>query len=214
MNLTSTHIFDTPIIPVIVINQVDDALYLADALLNAGITTLEITLRTPVALQAINKIATSMPEILVGAGTVINSHQYDECITEGAKFTISPGSSLTLLQHCQNKLIPLIPGVATPSEMITALELGYDHLKFFPAEANGGVKILKAVSTVLPQLKFCPTGGINLNNIKEYLKLPNVSTVGGSWILPNEVIQAKEWKKITQLTRETINLIHKIHSEI
>lgn len=205
--LTPQQVFQSPVMPVIVIHDLNDAIPMAEALLNGGITALEVTLRTPVALDAVEKIAKALPDVMIGVGTVINTKQYDASVERGAQFAISPGASLNLLNHCKNGAIPFIPGTATPSEMMTALELGFDHLKFFPAEANGGTKTLSAISAALPQIKFCPTGGINIINVADYLKLPCVATVGGSWMLPNDAVKAKDWNKITELSRQAVEFI-------
>ncbi len=178
-NIQPSEVFaESPIVPVMVIKHLEDALPMARALAAGGIRVFEITLRTPVALEAIRQISEAMPEALVGAGTVINTEQYDQAVAAGAKFVISPGYSPNLLRHALSGEAPLIPGVATPSEIITALELGYDHLKFFPAEINGGAKALKAIAAPLPQVQFCPTGGVNPDNAGSYLSLDCVATVG------------------------------------
>ncbi len=195
----------SPIIPVMVIHDIEDAVPLAQALAKGGIDVFEITLRTPVAIDAIKAIAEAMPNSLVGAGTVLTTEQYDQCVEAGAKFIISPGAPSYLLQHAASKSIPLIPGVSTPTEIMTALDLGYDHLKFFPAEANGGVKTLKAISAPLPQISFCPTGGITAQNIADYQQLSCVKTVGGTWMIPANAIEAKNWEAITQLTKEAVD---------
>ena len=146
----------SPLVPVMVINELDQALPMAKALLDGGISVFEITLRTPVALDAIALIAKAMPDAMVGAGTVLNCEQFDAAVSAGARFVISPGMTPALLAHAAKSTAPLIPGVATPSEVMQALEAGYDHLKFFPAEANGGTKALSAIAAPLPQVKFCP----------------------------------------------------------
>lgn len=196
----------SPVVPVMVINNLADAVPMAQALAAGGITVFEVTLRTEVALDAINAIAVAMPDAMIGAGTIINSQQYDAAVAAGAKFVISPGYSLALLEHASKGTAPLIPGVSTPSEIISALELGYDHLKFFPAEANGGASALKAMAAPLPQVRFCPTGGINPNNVAQYLALDCVLTVGGSWMLPNDAIEAGNWEKITKLSKQAVSL--------
>lgn len=197
----------SPVVPVMVIKDLDDAIPMAQALLEGGINVFEITLRSDVALEAIKLISAHFPQALVGAGTVINVEQYDQVVAAGAKFAISPGSTPKLLAHAMQHTIPLIPGSATPSEMMQALELGYDHLKFFPAEINGGAPALKAISAPLPQLKFCPTGGISEKNVAEYLKLSCVATVGGSWMLPQDLIEKKDWQQITELTKRAVELV-------
>ncbi len=197
----------SPIVPVMVINNVADAVPMAKALAAGGITVFEVTLRTEAALEAIRAIAAAMPEAMVGAGTVINTRQYDAAVAAGGKFVISPGYSKTLLEHAAKGSVPLIPGVATPSEIITALELGYNHLKFFPAEANGGAAALKAIAGPLPQVRFCPTGGVGPDNVADYMKLNCVATVGGSWMIHNDVIAEGNWGKVTELAKQAVSLI-------
>ena len=202
-SLDPTAVFSaSPVVPVMVIEQLEDALPLAEALLAGGITVFEITLRTACALDAIHAIATAMPDALVGAGTGINTVQYDAAVAAGAKFVISPGMTPTLLAHAKQGSVPLIPGVCTPSEIMQALELGYTHLKFFPAEANGGAAALAAIAGPLPQVRFCPTGGISPTNVAEYTALPCVATVGGSWMLPKKAIRSGDWGHISHLAHE------------
>ncbi|PKH02459.1 keto-deoxy-phosphogluconate aldolase [Psychromonas sp. MB-3u-54] len=197
----------SPVVPVMVINNLEDALPMVKALAAGGINIFEVTLRTKVALEAIKAIATAMPEAMIGAGTIINAQQYDAAVAAGAKFIISPGYSQSLLEHAKTGPAPLIPGVSTPSEIITALASGYDHLKFFPAEANGGAAALKAIAGPLPQVSFCPTGGINLDNVADYMALNCVVTVGGSWMMPNDAIAAGNWNKVTELAKQAVSLI-------
>ncbi|MFT6985105.1 MAG: 2-dehydro-3-deoxyphosphogluconate aldolase/(4S)-4-hydroxy-2-oxoglutarate aldolase [Psychromonas sp.] len=197
----------SPVVPVMVINNIEDALPMARALAAGGINIFEVTLRTAVALEAIKAIATAMPEAMIGAGTIINAQQYDAAVAAGAKFIISPGYSQRLLEHAKTGYAPLIPGVSTPSEIITALELGYDHLKFFPAEANGGAAALKAIAGPLPQVRFCPTGGISPSNVADYMALNCVLTVGGSWMLPHDAIERGDWAKVTELAKQAVSLI-------
>ncbi|WP_188013431.1 bifunctional 4-hydroxy-2-oxoglutarate aldolase/2-dehydro-3-deoxy-phosphogluconate aldolase [Photobacterium damselae] len=197
----------SPIIPVMVIERLEDAIPMAKALMEGGISIFEITLRTPVALEAMTLIANEHPQALVGAGTVLTCAQYDAAVQAGAKFAISPGMSPTLLLHAQQGTVPLIPGVATPSEIMQALDLGYDHLKFFPAEAYGGAQTLKAISAPLPQVTFCPTGGINTANVIEYKMVKSVATIGGSWMLPKDLIAQGQWEEITKLTKEAVTLL-------
>lgn len=196
----------SPIVPVI-INNIADAVPMAKALAAGGITVFEVTLRSAAALGSITAIATAMPEAMVGAGTVINPEQYDAAVKAGAKFVISPGFSTSLLAHASKGSAPLIPGVCTPYEIITALEYGYDHLKFFPAEANGGAKALKAIAGPLPQVRFCPTGGISPENVADYMSVSCVSTVGGSWMIPKDAIETRDWAKVTELSKQAVALI-------
>ncbi|MCG6200779.1 bifunctional 4-hydroxy-2-oxoglutarate aldolase/2-dehydro-3-deoxy-phosphogluconate aldolase [Psychromonas antarctica] len=196
----------SPVVPVMVINNIADAVPMAKALAAGGINVFEVTLRTDAALDAIRAIAEAMPQAMIGAGTIINPQQYDAAVAAGAKFVISPGYSRTLLEHAAKGSAPLIPGVSTPSEIITALELGYDHLKFFPAEANGGAAALKAIAGPLPQVRFCPTGGINPKNAASYTALSCVATVGGSWMIPNDAIASGDWDTITALSKAAVAL--------
>jgi len=200
----------SPVVPVMVIRNIDDALPMAKALAAGGIGIFEVTLRTEVALEAIGVIAAAMPEAMIGAGTVINAQQYDAAVAAGAKFVISPGYSQVLLEHAKTGTAPLIPGISTPSEIVTALQLGYDHLKFFPAEANGGAAALKAIAGPLPQVRFCPTGGISLSNVADYMALNCVATVGGSWMIPNDAIERGDWAKVTELSKQAISLIESL----
>ncbi len=194
----------SPIIPVMVIEKLEDALPMAMALSDGGINVFEITLRTDCALKAIKLISKELPDALVGAGTVVNSKQYAQAMGAGAQFVLSPGFSVELLQHAKSTKIPFIPGVATPSEIMTAMSYGYECLKFFPAEANGGVNTLKAISAPLADVRFCPTGGINAANAKSYLALDCVATVGGTWMLDKTAIKEKNWPLITELTKQAL----------
>lgn len=188
-----------PVVPVIVIKDLADAVPMAKALLAGGIKVLEVTLRTPVAMDAIRLLAEQVPDAIVGAGTVTTPAQLQQCIDAGAKFAISPGLTRELLQAGKDAPIPLIPGIASISELMEGTGLGYTHFKFFPAEAAGGVKTLKSIHGPFADIRFCPTGGINEKNFKEYLALPNVKCVGGSWIVPDDAVAAKDWSRITQL---------------
>ncbi len=207
-NLSPAAIFAaSPLVPVMVIDDLEQAVPMTQALAAGGITVYEVTLRTPAALQAIKAIREALPDALVGAGTVLNSQQYDAAVDAGAQFVISPGFTTELLQHACQQAVPLIPGVATPSEIMTAYSMGYDHLKFFPAEANGGAPALKAISAPLPQIRFCPTGGISPKNVHEYLALGCVGTVGGSWMLPTDALKQGDWQRVTQLSKEAVELV-------
>ena len=183
----------SPVVPVMVIERLEDAVPMAEALMAAGVPILEVTLRTPVALAAIEKIREKLPRAVVGAGTVTTPEEIAQVKAAGAQFAISPGITYELLRAGAHGDVPLIPGVATISELMTAKELGYTHLKFFPAEAAGGCAMLKSIAGPFPDIRFCPTGGINQGNYRDYLALPNVKCVGGSWILPKDAIDAKNW---------------------
>jgi 2-dehydro-3-deoxyphosphogluconate aldolase/(4S)-4-hydroxy-2-oxoglutarate aldolase len=165
---------------------------------------LEITLRTPAAVAAITAISRDVPDAIVGAGTVTRGKELDAVAAAGAVFAISPGLTVDLLDAANRGPIPLIPGIATVSELMTGLARGYDHFKFFPAEAAGGVKMLKAFAGPFPRVTFCPTGGITEVNYREYLALANVACVGGSWVAPQGAIEARDWTRITALAREAV----------
>lgn len=193
-----------PIVPVLVIKNVEDALPIARALLAAGIKVLEVTLRTPAALDVIKIIADELPEACIGAGTVTNREMLQRCQDAGAKFAISPGLTKDLLQAGNEGNIALIPGISSISEMMDGIDYGYDHLKFFPAEASGGVKAIQSIGGPFPDIRFCPTGGINLSNINDYLALSNVACCGGSWLVTDEIIKNKDWSKITELAKQAL----------
>lgn len=193
-----------PVVPVIVIKDLADAVPMAKALLAGGIKVLEVTLRTPVALDAIRLLSTEVPDAIVGAGTVTTAAQLQQVVDAGARFAISPGLTRELLQAGKDAAIPLIPGIASISELMEGTGLGYTHFKFFPAEAAGGVKTLKSIHGPFSDIRFCPTGGINEKNFKEYLALPNVKCVGGSWIVPDDAVAAKDWQRITSLCQAAV----------
>ena len=194
-----------PVIPVIVLDDVSAARPLAEALVAGGLPVLEITLRTPHALEII-EIMAKVPGAVVGSGTVRSPLQMGHSVDAGCQFMVSPGASPRLLEAAEAHAIPLLPGIGTPTEAMTASEHGYSFLKFFPAEALGGVKVLKAYASPLPDITFCPTGGIDMAKAREYLALPNVICVGGSWIMPADAIAARDWKRIEALAREAAGL--------
>lgn len=193
-----------PIVPVLVIQKVEDALPIAEALLAAGIKVLEVTLRTPLALDVISLIAKELPEAMVGAGTVTNRIQLQSSYDAGAKFAISPGLTKDLLQAGNEGKIALIPGISSISELMDGADYGYDHLKFFPAEASGGVNAIKSIGGPFPNIRFCPTGGINYNNVRDYLALPNVACCGGSWLVTDQIVADKNWSAITELALKAL----------
>jgi 2-dehydro-3-deoxyphosphogluconate aldolase/(4S)-4-hydroxy-2-oxoglutarate aldolase len=204
-NHSSADIFSQgPVVPVLVIEHLEDALPIAEALLKGGINVLEVTLRTPAAMAIIEAIAKELPEAFVGAGTVTNREQLAAVTNAGAKFAISPGLTADLLKAGSEGKIPLIPGVSNISDLMKANDAGYDHLKFFPAEAAGGIKALKSIGGPFPNTVFCPTGGIGPDNYKDYLALPNVKCVGGSWLAPLDVIEEKKWHIISELAAKAI----------
>jgi len=192
------------IVPVLVIKDVADALPIAEAILASGIKVLEVTLRTSSALDVIHEIATHLPQAIIGAGTVTNAQMLQQSCDAGAKFAISPGLTKDLLKAGQEGDIALIPGISSISELMEGIDYGYDHLKFFPAEASGGVNAIKSIGGPFPDIKFCPTGGININNINNYLALSNVACCGGSWLVTDEIVKAKDWSAITRLCNEAI----------
>jgi len=193
-----------PVMPVMVIQNLDDAVPLAQALVDGGIKVLEITLRTPVALAAIKLISENVKDAIVGAGTITTPDQLKAAEQAGAVFAISPGLTPTLLAAARQSSIALIPGIASLSELMLGMEYGLDHFKFFPAEAAGGIPMLKSIAGPVPQATFCPTGGISPDNYLAYLALANVACVGGSWLAPNDAVSNKNWPKITQLAQQAI----------
>jgi 2-dehydro-3-deoxyphosphogluconate aldolase / (4S)-4-hydroxy-2-oxoglutarate aldolase len=195
-----------PVIPVLTVEDADDAVPLARALVAGGLTTIEITLRTPAALAAIGAIASEVPEALVGAGTVIQARQIDSAIEAGAQFLVSPGSTRALLDALQDAEVPLLPGAATPSEVIALLERGITVAKLFPAYALGGIRLLSALSGPFPEFRFCPTGGIDQRLACDYLALVNVACVGGSWMVPGEAVTRGNWETIEGLARTAVAL--------
>mgnify|MGYP003630027737 FL=1 len=195
-----------PVIPVIVIDRAEDAVPLATALYNGGLKVLEVTLRTEFGLAAISAIRKALPDAVVGAGTVVTAEDVRNAKEAGAEFLVSPGCTLRLLEAARAEGIPLLPGVNSPSEAMLLLEQGQRHLKFFPAEAAGGVPMLKSILGPLPQLRFCPTGGINPDNAMEYLSLANVACVGGTWMLDKAAIAAGDWAEIERLSRMAAGL--------
>lgn len=195
-----------PIIPVIVIQCLEDAVPLAKALLEGGITVLEVTLRSKVALQAMEAIANAVPEAIVGAGTVRSIADARAAKSAGCKFAVSPGYLPEIGQECAKIGLPLLPGVSTASEVMTANAGGYHFLKFFPAAAAGGIGMLKALNGPFPDVSFCPTGGITLETAPQYLALPNVLVCGGSWLTPEASIAAGDWSRITRLARQAHDL--------
>lgn len=193
-----------PVIPVIVINDPDHAVPLARALMAGGIKVLEITLRSDAALEAIRRIGKEIPEVLVGAGTVLSGEDMHAVAKAGGRFAVSPGLTPNLLAAAEQEAIPLIPGVASASELMMALEVGLSALKFFPAQSAGGVQMLQSFNGPFPQVSFCPTGGITPQNYRDYLALKNVTCVGGSWFVPSKKIAREDWPAITRLAQEAV----------
>jgi len=193
-----------PVMPVMVIQDLEDAVPLAQALVAGGIKVLEITLRTPIALEAIRLISQQVKDAIVGAGTITTTAQLQAAEEAGAVFAISPGLTPTLLAAANAGNIALIPGISTLSELLLGMEYGLDHFKFFPAENVGGIPMLKAIAGPVPHVTFCPTGGISPENYKHYLQLSNVACVGGSWLAPADAVKAKNWAKVTELAKQAI----------
>lgn len=193
-----------PVIPVIVIHELDHALPLARALVDGGLPVLEITLRTDQALEAIRVIAAEVPDAVVGVGTLTHPSQFEQSLRAGARFAVSPGLTPSLIDAAKDSDLPLLPGVFTPGEAMFASDHGFDTLKLFPAAQAGGVGMLKALSGPLADLSFCPTGGIGRSDFLEYLQLPNVLCVGGSWVAPASAMNQGHWNQITELARDAV----------
>ncbi|MBA4709738.1 MULTISPECIES: bifunctional 4-hydroxy-2-oxoglutarate aldolase/2-dehydro-3-deoxy-phosphogluconate aldolase [Aquitalea] len=191
-----------PVVPVIVVNDAAVAVDLARALVDGGIRVLEVTLRTKAALAAMRRMRDEVPGAIVGAGTLRNRAQLEAALDAGAQFGVSPGLTPELASAARNANLTLLPGVATASEAMRAQDEGFDILKLFPAEAVGGIKLLKSLAGPLPDLRFCPTGGIDLVKAKEYLALQNVLAVGGSWLTPEDAIANRDWARITELAKQ------------
>jgi 2-dehydro-3-deoxyphosphogluconate aldolase / (4S)-4-hydroxy-2-oxoglutarate aldolase len=195
-----------PVIPVVVVDSAEQGVSVARALVAGGIGVIELTLRTPAALDAIRAIAAEVPEITVGAGTVTTPARAADAAAAGASFLVSPGLTPALLAAMEDTGLPFLPGTATVSEVITVLEAGHTEMKFFPAEASGGVSYLGSLPTVVPDARFCPTGGISLATAPSYLSLANVGCVGGSWLTPKDALAAGDWARITRLAAEAAAL--------
>lgn len=198
----------SPVIPVMVINRLEHAVPLANALVKGGLKVLEITLRTPIALEAIKKIKAEVSGAIVGAGTVINLTTLRQAVDAGSEFLVSPGATERLIDVALEEDVPILPGVISPSEVMKLLEKGLTDMKFFPAEAAGGIPMLKSIGAPLPLVTFCPTGGVNPGNAADYLALSNVACVGGSWMAPVDLVDAENWQEITRLAKEAAR-IHK-----
>lgn len=190
-----------PVVAVVTIEEANAAVPLARALLDGGIVAIEVTLRTPVALDAIRAIAKELPHAAVGAGTVLGTVDFEAAVAASAKFAVSPGATPALIDAAEKSPLPWLPGAATASEALALAEHGYGLQKFFPAQAAGGVEYLRSLGGPLPQIRFCPTGGITARSAPEYLHLPNVVCVGGSWLTPPSLVQAADWTAITALAR-------------
>lgn len=195
-----------PVVPVVVIDDLAHAVPVARALVEGGLPVIELTLRTPVALDAIEAIAAEVPEILVGAGTIVAPGQVKQAVDAGAQFLVSPGATPALLSAMASSGVPFLPGTATVSEALAVLEAGFTEMKFFPAEASGGAAFLRSIASPLPAARFCPTGGITAASAASYLALPNVGCVGGSWLTPADALAAGDWARVTELARAAASL--------
>jgi len=195
-----------PVIPVIKISDLSAAVPLARALAKGGLPAIEITLRTPVAIDAIRLVADEVEDAIVGAGTILSARQYDEAVDAGAKFIVSPGTTIELLEAARSSSVPFLPGANTPSEIMSMREEGYTVMKFFPAEQSGGAAFLKSLSSPLAGIRFCPTGGVSPSNAGDYLSLPNVICVGGSWVAPDDLVAKGDWDAIEALARTAASL--------
>jgi 2-dehydro-3-deoxyphosphogluconate aldolase / (4S)-4-hydroxy-2-oxoglutarate aldolase len=200
------HLARAPVVPVIVVNRLDHAVPLARALVEGGLTLLEITLRTAVALDALRAIRAEVPGAVCGVGTVLRPEQLTDAARAGAAFAVSPGATERLLDAAADSPVPLLPGAATASEVLALLERGVTLQKFFPAEPAGGAAYLSSLASPIPEVRFCPTGGVHPGNAAAYLALPNVVCVGGSWMMPKAAVEAGDWATVTRLAREAAGL--------
>ena len=198
------------IVPVVVLNDAKDAEPLAKALCEGGLKCAEVTFRTAAAEESIKIMAEKFPEMLVGAGTVLTTEQVDRAVAAGAKFIVSPGLNPKVVKYCVEKGIPVCPGTCTPSEMEQAMDLGLDVVKFFPAEPSGGVKFIKAVAAPYTMLKFMPTGGVNATNVRDYLAYDKILCCGGSWMVKGSLIEAGEFDKIVEMTKEAAAIVKEV----
>ncbi|MFG6383077.1 MAG: bifunctional 4-hydroxy-2-oxoglutarate aldolase/2-dehydro-3-deoxy-phosphogluconate aldolase [Lachnospiraceae bacterium] len=204
MNSIIEEIGKIGIVPVIALDDAKDAKPLAEALCKGGLPCAEVTFRTDAAEESIRVIATEFPEMLVGAGTVLTTEQVDRAVNAGAKFIVSPGLNPKVVSYCLEKNVPILPGTANPSDVETAIELGLEVVKFFPAEQAGGIKMIKAMSAPYTKMKFMPTGGINADNLKEYLDFGKIVACGGSWMVKKDLVEAGKFEEIEALTKEAV----------
>ena len=191
-----------PVVPVIVVDRLEQAVPLARALAEGGLPVLEVTLRTANAMQAVREISDALDNVTVGVGTLTQPAQFDQALEAGARFAVSPGLTAELIAASEHSDMPLLPGVFTPSEVMRARAAGFDLMKLFPASQAGGIGALKALAGPFPDVSFCPTGGIGADDFRDYLRLPNVVCVGGSWVCPPALVQAGDWSGITRLAAE------------
>ena len=191
-----------PVMPVLVIHEMEHAVPLAQALVDGGLEVIEVTLRTPIALDAVAAITKAVPRAVVGVGTVTRPEQFSQAAEAGARFAVSPGLTRVMLNASAESEMPYLPGVFSPSEVMAARDIGFEYLKLFPAKQAGGTGMLKALAGPFPELKFCPTGGVGKDNYRDYLALDNVASVGGHWMTPPDLVAAGDWTAITQLAAE------------
>ena len=204
MNKVLEEISKIGIVPVIALDRAEDAAPLAKALCDGGLPCAEVTFRTAAAEESIRMMSTQFPEMLVGAGTVLTTEQVDRAVDAGAKFIVSPGLNPKVVKYCVEKNIPITPGTSNPSDVEAAIELGLDVVKFFPAEAAGGINMTKSMAAPYTQMKFMPTGGISAKNLTNYLDFSRIIACGGSWMVSKDMVNAKDWAGITALTREAV----------
>ncbi|MET0290833.1 MAG: bifunctional 4-hydroxy-2-oxoglutarate aldolase/2-dehydro-3-deoxy-phosphogluconate aldolase [Steroidobacteraceae bacterium] len=195
-----------PVIPVLTVTRVEHAVPLAESLVAGGLTVLEVTLRSPVALEVITAMRRAVPDAIVGVGTLVRAEQFAQAADAGAQFGVSPGLTAALAAASATVSYPLLPGIMTPSELLAARALGFSTCKLFPAQQAGGVGMLKALHAVFPEVAFCPTGGISRQNAAEFLAQPNVLCVGGSWVTPREALDAGDWKRVRELAADAASL--------
>ena len=210
MNETLKKIGETGIIPVVVLNRASDAEPLAESLIKGGLPCAEVTFRTDAAEESIRAIAKKFSDMFVGAGTVLTVEQADRAVDAGAKFIVSPGLNPKVVEHCLKKNYPITPGIMTPSELEIALGFGLDVVKFFPAENAGGLKMIKAISAPYTMMKFMPTGGINTTNVRDYLACDKILACGGSWMVKGDLINAGDFARIEELTKEAAAIVKEI----
>lgn len=210
MNRTMDKIAETGIIPVVTVDSPEQGVQIMEALSEGGLLAAEVTFRTEAAAEAIRAMKAACPEALLGAGTVLTIRQVDQALAAGAAFIVSPGSTKEVIEYCVEKEVPIIPGCMTPSDIQLALSCGLEIVKFFPAEAAGGLKLLKAMSAPYPNVRFMPTGGISLQNVSEYLTFPRVICCGGSWI--TEAAKQGDYKKVAESAGEAVVLVQRIRS--
>ncbi|MCH2548309.1 MAG: bifunctional 4-hydroxy-2-oxoglutarate aldolase/2-dehydro-3-deoxy-phosphogluconate aldolase [Alphaproteobacteria bacterium] len=206
-NSLASMLAQNPVIPVVTLQNADDGVKLAEALLEGGISVIEITLRTEAGLEAIRQVAKHVKGMIVGAGTITTPDQFKQAVDAGSQFIVSPGLTDTLANGVLQESTPFLPGVSTTTEIMIAREYGLEFLKFFPASLSGGAAAIKQFGGLFPDIRFCPTGGINLDNFNDYLRLKNVVCVGGSWVSPDSLINNANWGEITRLSQEALKAV-------